>query len=85
MIVRISDSDIFNPVNLILIVFDGKSEPERIISSNDEFMIIHHATLSEIRSKNLLFYDDLQIIQDESWELRILLSKIKEKRSFTIY
>ena len=62
-----------------LIVFDEKSEPERIIESDDGFLIIHHASLSEIRSKHLLFYHNLQIIQDESWELQMLLSKIKEK------
>jgi len=37
--------------------------------------------LSETLSKRLLQYDKLQIIQDESWDLRMLLSKINEKRS----
>ena len=32
-------------------------------------------------SKLLLQYDNLQIIQDDSWELKMLLSKIKEKKS----
>ena len=67
-----------------LVVFDGKSESERIIDSDDGFLIIHHATLSETRSKNLLRYDNLQVIQDDSWELRMLLSKINEKR-FSLY
>ena len=33
------------------------------------------------QSKNLLWYNDLQIIQDDSWDLRMLLSKINEKYS----
>jgi hypothetical protein len=64
-----------------VVVFDGKSEPEKITKSGDEFLIIHHASLSETLSKKLLQYDKLQIIQDESWDLRMLLSKINEKRS----
>ncbi len=64
-----------------IVVFDGKSEPEKIIKSGDEFVMIHHASLSETLSKKLLQYDKLQIIQDESWDLRMFLSKINEKRS----
>ena len=71
----------FDSCGYDVVVFDGKSEPKKIIKSGDEFVIIHHASLSETLSKNLLQYDKLQIIQDESWDLQMLLSKIKEKRS----
>lgn len=64
-----------------VVVFDEKLEPTKIIKSGDEFVIIHHASLSETLSKKLLQYDKLKIIQDESWDLRMLLSKINEKRS----
>jgi len=64
-----------------VVVFDEKSEPEKIVKSGDEFVIIHHASLSETMSQKLLQYDNLQIIQDESWDLRMLLSKISKKRS----
>lgn len=64
-----------------LCVFDGKSEPDKIIQCQNQYVVIHHTSLSETKSKNLLKYDNLQIIQDESWELRMLLSKINEKRS----
>ena len=71
----------FDSCGYDVVVFDGKSEPEKIVKSGDEFVIIHHASLSETQSKKLLQYDQLQIIQDESWDLRMLLSKINEKRS----
>jgi len=77
---RISDF-YFDSCGYDVVVFDGKSEPEKIIKSGDEFVIIHHASLSETLSKKLLQYDKLQIIQDESWDLRMLLSKINEKYS----
>ena len=78
---RISDHYFDSCVN-DLFVFDGKSETEEIIRSEGEFIIIHHVSLSETRSKNLLQYDKLQIIQDDSWDLRMLLSKINNKSSF---
>ena len=76
---RISDY-CFDSCGYDIVVFDGTSEPKKIIKSGDEFVIIHHASLSETISKNLLQYDKLQIIQDESWDLQMLLLKIKEKR-----
>ena len=45
-----------------LFVFDGKSETEEILRSEGAFIIIHHASLSETKSKNLLQYNKLQII-----------------------
>ena len=64
-----------------LFVFDGSSDSDRVIQYENEFLIIHHASLSETQSKNLLRYNNLQILQDESWDLRMFLSKINEKHS----
>jgi len=64
-----------------VVVFDGKSEPEEIIKSGNEFVTIHHASLSETISQKLLQYENLKIIQDESWDLQMLLSKINKKQS----
>ena len=77
---RISDFH-FDSCGYDVVVFDGKLEPKKIIKSGDEFVIIYHASLSETLSTKLLQYDKLQIIHDESWDLRMLLSKINEKRS----
>ncbi|MBA4718049.1 MAG: hypothetical protein HRO68_02690 [Nitrosopumilus sp.] len=77
---RISDFH-FDSCPYDVVVFDGKSEPKKIVKSGNEFVIIHHASLSETISQKLLQYDNLQIIQDESWDLLMLLSKINKKHS----
>ena len=64
-----------------IVVFDEKTDTKEILKTENGFFVIHHASLSETNSKKLLDYDNLQIIQDESWELRMFLSKIKEKRT----
>ena len=78
---RISDL-YFDSCDYDLIIFDEKLEQEKIIPVDNEFVMIHHASLSESRSNKLLQYDKLQIIRDESWDLRMFLSKIREKHTF---
>lgn len=70
----------FDSCGYDVVVFDEKDEPDRIISIDNEVFVLHHGTFSETNSKRLLQYDDLKIIQDVSWDLRMFLSKIKEKR-----
>ena len=77
---KISDNN-FVSCGYDIFVFDGKSESRKIIKFGNEFVIIHHASLDEIKSKKLLQYANLQIIHDDSWDLQMLLSKINEKRS----
>jgi hypothetical protein len=77
---RLSENH-FDSCGFDMIVFDGKSDSDKIIQFDNEFVLIHHATFSETQSKKLLQYDNLQIIQDDSWDLRMFLSKIKEKRN----
>jgi hypothetical protein len=77
---RLSENH-FDSCGFDMIVFNGKSDSDKIIQFDNEFVLIHHATFSETQSKKLLQYDNLQIIQDDSWDLRMFLSKIKEKRN----
>ncbi|MBA4454592.1 MAG: hypothetical protein H2B05_06580 [Nitrosopumilaceae archaeon] len=63
-----------------LTVFDDSSPNVEIVQHKNDFVKIHHGSLSETQSKILIQYDGMQIIQDESWDLRMFLSKIKEKR-----
>ena len=77
---RVSDLS-FDSCDYDLFVFDGKSEPAKIVQYDDEFVTIHHASLSETNSEKLLQFYQLQILQDESWDLRMMLSKIEEKHT----
>jgi hypothetical protein len=77
---RTSDSSI-DACDYDITVFDDTSKNDEIIEFKHNFVKIHHGKISESQSKNLIQYDNMQIIQDESWDLRMLLSKVKEKRS----
>lgn len=75
---RVSDLS-FNSCDYDLFVFDGKSEPAKIVKHGDEFVTVHHASLYETNSEKLLQYHQMEIVQDESWDLRMMLSKIEKK------
>ncbi len=76
-----STNSFFDSCDYDITIFDNTSETEKIIFYNDNFIKIHHGSLNETKSSLLVKYDGMQIINDESWELRMFLSKIKEKRS----
>lgn len=76
---RISDLS-FDSCDYDVFVFDEKSEPDKIIKFDDKFVTLHHSSISESKSEKLLQYNQMQIIHDESWDLRMLLSKIHEKQ-----
>ena len=76
---KISDNSFDSCVNDV-VVFDEKSELPKLVEFENEFVMLYHASLSETNTKKLIQYDNLQIIQDESWDLRMFLSKINEKR-----
>ena len=61
-------------------VFDGKKQKEYILECDGIFYQIYHGSLTETSPDILLQYHDMTILYDEQWELRILLSKIKEKK-----
>ena len=70
------DCEIYN-----FIIFDGKSLPDEIIPHGSKTLKISHGNLSETNFEYLIHYENLQIIQDEQWELKMLLSKIQEKKN----
>ena len=74
----------FDSCDYDITIFDDKHDSEKIIFYDDAFVKIHHGSINETKSDILVKYDGMQIIHDESWELRMLLSKIKEKR-LTLY
>ena len=70
----------FDSCDYDLMVFDENSSNNQIVSFENDIITIHHSSLSETNTKKLLQYDNLKILQDESWNLKIFLSKISEKR-----
>ena len=71
----------FDSCDYDLMVFDENSSNDEIISFENNLITIHHASLSETNTKKLLQYDKLKILQDDSWNLKMFLSTISEKRS----
>lgn len=61
-------------------VFDEKNENDSIIEFENEFIKLHHGSLEESRNEILTQYANLKILWDEKWELRIFLTKIKDKK-----
>ena len=61
-------------------IFDNTKEDESIIEHENELVKIHHGLMSETNSNVLIQYHKMQILFDEQWELRMLLSKINEKK-----
>ena len=63
-----------------VIIFDNKTCPKKIVEYEDNILVFHHASLAETKSSKLIQYNDLKILQDPSWDLQLLISKIKEKQ-----
>ena len=64
-----------------VVVFDGKDKPDEIMTLDGKPAVLHHGNLSETSPKTLLRYGRLEVLDDESWDLRMLLSKIREGRA----
>ena len=71
-----NDCEIYN-----LVIFDGKDISDKIIIHGTNLLKISHGNLSETNSEYLIHYENLQIIQDEQWELKMLISKIHKKKN----
>lgn len=69
------DCQIYN-----LVVFDDKDSFDEILENDSSFFRISHGKFSEYDSQILLSYSNLEIIHDEQWDLKQLLTKIQEKR-----
>ena len=71
----------FDSCDYDIMVFDENRSNREVISFENNLVTLHHASLSETNTKKLLQYDNLKILQDASWNLKIFLSKISEKRN----
>jgi len=74
-----ASNSFFESCEYDITIFDDKLDADKIIFYDDNFIRIHHGSLKETKSNVLIQYDGMQIINDDSWELRMFLAKIKEK------
>lgn len=70
----------FDTCDYDLTVFDNSKQNDKVIEFDSSYVFLHHGNTEEKKSNILIHYDNMEIIQDESWELRILLTKIKERK-----
>ncbi|MDC0171919.1 hypothetical protein OAK02_03755 [Candidatus Nitrosopelagicus sp.] len=64
-----------------VIIFDGKDMSDEIIIHESKTLKISHRSLSESNSEYLIHHGNIQIIQDIQWELKMLVSKVQEKKN----
>ena len=61
-------------------VFDDKDENDSIMDFGSETVRLHHGSMKETRPEILVQYNNLQVLWDEKWELKIFLSQIQDKK-----
>ena len=64
-----------------VIIFDGKDISDEIITHESKTLKISHGTFSETNPEHLIHYGNIKIIQDTQWELKMLVSKVQEKKN----
>jgi hypothetical protein len=62
-----------------LTVFDEQKSKDEIHMVDGDMIKVHHGKLDESNSDVLIQYDDMSVLSDPEWNLKIFLSKIKEK------
>jgi len=75
-----NEGNSFDSCEYDIIVFDDKDEKESIIDYENEMVRLHHGSMKETRHEILAQYNNLQILLDEKWDLKIFLSQISEKK-----
>jgi hypothetical protein len=60
-------------------VFDDKQEEPSIQEINGNTIKLHHGSLSETSAGVLKQFENMTIVSDEQWKLRMFLTKIKTK------
>ncbi|MBI1828754.1 MAG: hypothetical protein HY222_08665 [Thaumarchaeota archaeon] len=61
-------------------IFDDKQEEPSIHEIDGNMIKLHHGSLSEINVGILEQFEDMKVLIDEQWKLRMFLTKIKTKR-----
>lgn len=61
-------------------IFDN-SVYEKVYEFENELVFVHPGKLDETKSGILIHYDEMEIINDESWDLQMFLAVIQKKKS----
>lgn len=70
----------FDSCDYDITIFDDSSKNDIVLGFDEDYVFLHHGSLNESKSEVLIHYDGMEIIQDESWDLRMFLSKIQNRR-----
>ena len=63
-------------------VFDGRTgNRDEILRHGGRTIRLSHGSLADSGSDTLVHYDGMRVLRDESWELRMFLSRIRERRA----
>jgi hypothetical protein len=62
-------------------VFDNKYASSEIVRVGNDNVRIHHGSLEETNVDTLQQYEDMQIISDNDWSLRVFLSNLEVKKA----
>lgn len=74
-----SDQNNFDCCEFNITVFDNK-KGETVHEVDNKLVKIHHGILSETNPEILNQFQNMKIILDEQWKVRMFLSEIKEKK-----
>jgi len=76
-----NDGDPFAACEYNVTVFDGSGRSDETLFEDDAALRISYGSLTDLSSDTLIHYDRMRILQDPGWELRMLLSRIRERRA----
>jgi hypothetical protein len=75
-----NDGNSYDSCEYDITIFDDTDENDSIMDFGNEIVRLHHGSMKETRPEILTQYNNLQILWDEKWELKIFLSQILEKK-----
>jgi len=68
------------PCEYNVTVFDGSKKPDEVMIAEGAAVRASHGSLDDLGSDTLVHYHGMRVLQDPSWELRMLLSRVAERR-----
>ncbi len=73
--------DQFDSCDHDVVVFDGGRQGNRFLPHEGQFVNLHHCPIDATRTDSLVHLDGMRIVLDGSWDLGMLLSGLRQRRS----